>query len=270
MELDEVTTLRVFLDQIGTRRLLTPTEEVTLAKRVERGDTDAKRQMIEANLRLVVSVAKRFRGQGLPFLDLIQEGSFGLTRAVEKFDWRLGYKFSTYAIWWIRQSIQRAIANQARAIRLPVHVIEEEQQLARTESRLERSLGRTPTVDELAVASGLGVTKIDSVRRVARVTASLNQTVGGTDESLEFGELLPDLETVDPIAQAESALGAQEVRAAMKKLPERERRILELRYGFDGEASNIAEIAARLHMPRARVRELMTRGLAQMRLSLAA
>ena len=181
--------LQLFLADVGRHKLLTAAQEVMLAKRVERGDQIARRQMIESNLRLVVSIAKRYRGLGVPFLDLIQEGTLGLNRAVEKFDWRRGYKFSTYATWWIRQSVQRAGANQARTIRIPVHVVERQQQLWRAARRLEVELGREPTKDELAEATGLPIQHVEEALSAASASVSLNQTVGADGEG-ELGDLL--------------------------------------------------------------------------------
>jgi RNA polymerase primary sigma factor len=174
--------LQLFLADVGRHKLLTAAEEVMLAKRIERGDPSAKRHMIESNLRLVVSIAKGYRGLGVPFLDLIQEGTLGLNRAVEKFDWRRGYKFSTYATWWIRQSVQRAVANHARTIRVPVHVVERQQKLSRAARRLEVELGREATKEELAEATGLPMQHVDEALGAANASVSLNQTVGADDE----------------------------------------------------------------------------------------
>ncbi|MCS7007704.1 MAG: sigma-70 family RNA polymerase sigma factor, partial [Gaiellaceae bacterium] len=174
--------LQLFLADVGRHKLLTAAEEVALAKRIERGDPVAKRTMIESNLRLVVSIAKGYRGLGVPFLDLIQEGTLGLNRAVEKFDWRRGFKFSTYATWWIRQSVQRAVANHARTIRVPVHVVERQQKLSRAARRLEVELGREPTKEELAEATGLPIQHVDEALGAAHASVSLNQTVGADDE----------------------------------------------------------------------------------------
>jgi len=185
--------LELFLAEIGRHRLLSGAEEVALAKRVERGDVNAKKQMIEANLRLVVSIAKRYRGLGVPFLDLIQEGTLGLSRAVEKFDWRRGYKFSTYSHWWIRQAVERAIASQARTIRLPFHVIERRQKLAWTARTLAPTLGREPSLEELAEATGLPMQHVDEALGAAHASVSLNQTVGADDEG-ELGDLFADRE----------------------------------------------------------------------------
>src|SRR5437870_5701803 len=226
--------LQLFLADVGRHKLLTASEEVTLAKAIERGDTTAKRRMIESNLRLVVSIAKGYRGLGVPFLDLIQEGTLGLNRAVEKFDWRRGFKFSTYATWWIRQSVQRAVANHARTIRVPVHVVERQQKLSRAARRLAVELGREATKQELADATGLPLQHVDEALGAAQASVSLNQTVGADDEG-ELGDLFADREAADPFDEAEESLRRQGVRRALDALPERERRILELRFGFEGE-----------------------------------
>ena len=196
----------------------TAAEEVTLAKQIERGDPIAKRRMIESNLRLVVSIAKGYRGLGVPFLDLIQEGTLGLNRAVEKFDWRRGYKFSTYATWWIRQSVQRAVANHARTIRVPVHVVERQQKLSRAARRLEVELGREATKDELAEATGLPIQHVDEALGAAHASVSLNQTVGADDEG-ELGDLFADREAADPFDEAEESLRRQGVRRRSTRCP---------------------------------------------------
>jgi RNA polymerase primary sigma factor len=226
--------LQLFLADVGRHKLLNAAEEVQLAKMIERGDLVAKRRMIESNLRLVVSIAKGYRGLGVPFLDLIQEGTLGLNRAVEKFDWRRGFKFSTYATWWIRQSVQRAVANHARTIRVPVHVVERQQKLSRAARRLEVELGREATKEELAEATGLPIQHVDEALGAAHASVSLNQTVGADDEG-ELGDLFADREASDPFDEAEESLRKQGVRRALDALPERERRILELRFGFEGE-----------------------------------
>ncbi len=255
--------LQLFLADIGRHKLLTAAEEVMLAKAIERGDLTAKRRMIESNLRLVVSIAKGYRGLGVPFLDLIQEGTLGLNRAVEKFDWRRGYKFSTYATWWIRQSVQRAVANHARTIRVPVHVVERQQKLGRAARRLEVELGREATKEELAEATGLPIQHVDEALGAAQASVSLNQTVGADDEG-ELGDLFADREAADPFDEAEESLRRQGVRRALDALPERERRILELRFGFDGEPWTLEAIGHELDLTRERVRQLEGQALARL------
>jgi RNA polymerase primary sigma factor len=255
--------LQLFLADIGRHKLLTAAEEVMLAKAIERGDLVAKRRMIESNLRLVVSIAKGYRGLGVPFLDLIQEGTLGLNRAVEKFDWRRGYKFSTYATWWIRQSVQRAVANHARTIRVPVHVVERQQKLGRAARRLEVELGREATKEELAEATGLPIQHVDEALGAAQASVSLNQTVGADDEG-ELGDLFADREAADPFEEAEESLRRQGVRRALDALPERERRILELRFGFEGEPWTLEAIGHELDLTRERVRQLEGQALARL------
>ena len=255
--------LQLFLADVGRHKLLTAHEEVVLAKAIERGDDRAKRRMIESNLRLVVSIAKGYRGLGVPFLDLIQEGTLGLNRAVEKFDWRRGYKFSTYATWWIRQSVQRAVANHARTIRVPVHVVERQQKLSRAARRLEVELGREATKDELAEATGLPIQHVDEALGAAHASVSLNQTVGADDEG-ELGDLFADREAADPFDEAEESLRRQGVRKALDALPERERRILELRFGFEGEPWTLEAIGHELDLTRERVRQLEGQALARL------
>jgi RNA polymerase primary sigma factor len=255
--------LQLFLADVGRHKLLTASEEVTLAKSIERGDLLAKRRMIESNLRLVVSIAKGYRGLGVPFLDLIQEGTLGLNRAVEKFDWRRGFKFSTYATWWIRQSVQRAVANHARTIRVPVHVVERQQKLSRAARRLEVELGREATKEELAEATGLPMQHVDEALGAAQASVSLNQTVGADDEG-ELGDLFADREAADPFEEAEESLRRQGVRKALDALPERERRILELRFGFDGEPWTLEAIGHELDLTRERVRQLEGQALSRL------
>jgi RNA polymerase primary sigma factor len=258
--------LQLFLADVGRHKLLTAAQEVILAKAIERGGQNgdrAKRQMIESNLRLVVSIAKGYRGLGVPFLDLIQEGTLGLNRAVEKFDWRRGYKFSTYATWWIRQSVQRAVANHARTIRVPVHVVERQQKLSRAARRLEVELGREPTKNELAEATGLPIQHVDEALSAASASVSLNQTVGADDEG-ELGDLFADREAPDPFDEAEESLRKQNIRKALDALPERERRILELRFGFEGEPWTLEAIGHELDLTRERVRQLEGQALSRL------
>jgi RNA polymerase primary sigma factor len=255
--------LQLFLADVGRHKLLNAAEEVQLAKQIERGDLIAKRRMIESNLRLVVSIAKGYRGLGVPFLDLIQEGTLGLNRAVEKFDWRRGFKFSTYATWWIRQSVQRAVANHARTNRVPVHVVERQQKLSRAARRLEIELGREATKEELAEATGLPLQHVEEALGAAHASVSLNQTVGADDEG-ELGDLFADREAADPFDEAEESLRKQGVRRALDALPERERRILELRFGFEGEPWTLEAIGHELDLTRERVRQLEGQALSRL------
>jgi RNA polymerase primary sigma factor len=255
--------LQLFLTEVGRHKLLTAAQEVMLAKRIESGDLVAKRQMTEANLRLVVSIAKRYRGLGVPFLDLIQEATFGLIRAVDKFDWRRGYKFSTYATWWIRQAAQRAVANHAHTIRIPTHVGERQQQLARAARRLGVELGREATNHELAAATGLPLQQVDDALSAACASVSLNQTIGA-DEGSEIGDVLADREALDPSDEVEQSLRSQTIRRALGALPERERRILELRYGFDGEPQTLDAVGRELDLTRERIRQLEHRALSRL------
>ncbi len=226
--------LQLFLKDIGKVRLLTAQEEVELAKRIERGDLDAKQKMVESNLRLVVSIAKNYRNQGLPFLDLIQEGTLGLVRAAEKFDYRKGFKFSTYATWWIRQAIARALADKARTIRIPVHVVEKLNKIGRAERKLVTELGREPTAEEIAEVTGIDPDEVDSIKRSAQAPVSLEKPVGDEEES-EFGQFIADERAESPYERAAEILTKEALREALENLSYRERRVLELRYGLGGE-----------------------------------
>ena len=255
--------LQLFLNEIGRHELLTAAEEVALAKRIERGDNVAKERMTNANLRLVVSIAKRYQGHGLPLLDLIQDGTIGLNRAVEKFDWRKGYKFSTYATWWIRQACQRAVANQSDTIRIPVHVQERRQRLRRARARFETTHGRQPTTAELAELTELKLQHVEEALDAADAPVSLNQRVGSEDEA-ELGDLFDDSTAVDPAAEAFDSLRRLEVRRALSTLPEQERLVLELRFGLDGAPLALEAIGKRLGVSRERVRQLEAAALAQL------
>ncbi|MER3409785.1 MAG: RNA polymerase subunit sigma-70 [Thermoleophilia bacterium] len=257
-DLAEATTdaLQLFLNEVGRYPLLTAREEVELAKRIERGDVAAKHRMITSNLRLVVSIAKRYQGQDLSLLDLIQEGIFGLIRAVEKFDWRLGYKFSTYATWWIRQAIQRGIANRARSIRIPVHVAQLERRIARVERELAGRLGRAPTDEEIAEAAALPLDQVLTVRAAPRTVASLDRPVGEEEESATLGEFISS-EAAEPAEEVHISLLAERLQGAVAALPEEERRVIELRYGIGGgEPQTAAQTARLLGISRARVEEI--------------
>jgi RNA polymerase primary sigma factor len=251
-----VDALQLFLNEIARYPLLTGQEEVELAKRIESGDRAAKQRMINSNLRLVVSIAKRYRGQGLSLLDLIQEGVLGLIRAVEKFDWRRGFKFSTYATWWIRQAVQRGIANQARTIRLPVHVADLERKIGRAQGPLTVSLGRAPTDAEIAEVLEVPLGSVLRVRDAARAIASLDQPVQGEGEA-GLGDLLPGAGG-EPLEEVHVSLRQETLRRALLALPELERRVLELRYGVDGDEApqSLEEISHRLGLTREEIRQI--------------
>jgi RNA polymerase primary sigma factor len=255
--LAETTTdaLQLFLREAGRHPLLTAPQEVELAKKIERGDRNAKSRMIQSNLRLVVSIAKNYRNQGLPFLDLIQEGTLGLIRAVEKFDWRRGYKFSTYATWWIRQAVARALADKARTIRMPVHIVERLQKMNRAERTLWMELGREPTLEEIADEASLPIEQAREVRAAARASASLDQPVGESDDAV-FGDFVAGDDPL-PEDRVEVALRSQALILALNSLPDREKHVLVLRYGLvDEEPKTLEEIGKRLGLTRERVRQI--------------
>jgi RNA polymerase primary sigma factor len=248
--------LRLYLRSIGKVELLTAAQEVDLAKRIERGDMLAKRQMVEANLRLVVSIAKGYLGRGLSFLDLIQEGSLGLIRAVEKFDYRRGYKFSTYATWWIRQAVTRAIADKARTIRIPVHMVEKLNRIAYVERQLVQLLGREPEPEEIAAELRWTVTDVKEILRVAQLPVSLEKPVGDEDES-ELGDFVADDAVSEPFEEASEHLQREGVRKALDALPERERQVIELRYGLTGlEPLTLEEVGRTFGVTRERIRQI--------------
>jgi RNA polymerase primary sigma factor len=252
--------LQLFLRDAGRHPLLTAAQEVELAKRIERGDMDAKTRMIQSNLRLVVSIAKNYRNQGLPFLDLIQEGTLGLIRAVEKFDWRRGYKFSTYATWWIRQAVARALADKARTIRMPVHIVERMQKLNRAERTLWTQLGREPTLEEVAEEANLPIAQAHEVKAAARASTSLDQPVGEAEDAV-FGDFVAG-EGPLPDEEVEVSLRCQALAEALGALTERERKVLILRYGLvDEEPKTLEEIGRRLGLTRERVRQIETEAL---------
>ncbi len=256
--------LQLFLNEAGRYALLTAAEEVELAKLIELGDKAAKDRMVNANLRLVVSIAKKYQGHGLSLLDLIQEGIIGLIRAVEKFDWRRGYKFSTYATWWIRQAVQRGVANKSRTIRIPVHIVEREQKIARAERDLTAQLDRQPTDEEIAKKTALKVRHVREVREAARTVASLDKPVGdGSDTS--FGDLLAQ-EAGDIAEEVVVGLGEDALHRAIETLPEREKLVIKLRFGFEGdqEPMSLELIGRELGITRERVRQIETQALGRL------
>ena len=266
-EAQEVSTdaLQLFLKDVGRVDLLTAAQEVELAKRIERGDHRAKQEMVEANLRLVVSIAKRYRNQGLPFLDLIQEGTIGLVRAAEKFDYRKGFKFSTYATWWIRQAVARALADKARTIRMPVHVVEKLNKIVRSERKLRAELGREPISSEIARDLDLTIEDVEQIRRTAQSPVSLEKPVGDEEES-EFGHFITDETMPLPEEAAEVTLRKETLERILGQLSSRERRVLELRYGLNGEhPCTLDEVGRAFNVTRERIRQIENQSLKKLR-----
>ncbi len=248
--------LRLYLRSIGQVDLLTADEEVSLAKRIERGDMAAKQQMVEANLRLVVSIAKGYLGRGLSFLDLIQEGSLGLIRAVEKFDYRRGYKFSTYATWWIRQAVTRAIADKARTIRIPVHMVEKLNKVVHVERQLVQEFGREPTPDEIALELQWTAREVKDILRIAQLPVSLEKPIGEEEDS-ELGDFVEDDAAESPFETASENLRRENVRKALDALPQREREVIEMRYGLKGhQARTLEEVGRAFGVTRERIRQI--------------
>ena len=256
--------LQLFLNEAGRWPLLTKEEEIELAKLIERGDEQAKERMINSNLRLVVSIAKRYQGHGLSLLDLIQEGIIGLIRAVEKFDWRRGFKFSTYATWWIRQAVQRGVANKSRTIRLPVHIADREQKMARAERLLAPKLGRQPTEEEIAKQAKLPLKQVREVRHAARAITSLDKPLGADNEG-RLGDLFAS-ESSEPEEELTVSLEEDVLRRAVAQLPEREREVVKRRYGLNGERdpASLATIGRELGLTRERVRQIEASALEQL------
>ena len=252
--------LDLFLRDASRRPLLTAAQEVKLTKLVERGDAGARQTMIESNLRLVVSIAKKYRHQGLPFLDLIQEGAIGLNRAVDKFDWRQGYKFSTYAHWWIRQAVSRSIADQAKTIRIPTHIGERQHKVAFAARTLAPELGREPSLEELAEATRLPLEHVRQALDCAEASYSLNQAVSPDGET-ELADFLVDPASADPVKEAERSLLRKTVRCRLEMLPDRERLIVERRFGLECEAQSLETVASELGLTRERVRQLQVQAL---------
>jgi RNA polymerase primary sigma factor len=257
--------LQLFLKDIGKVDLLTPAREVELAKRIERGNHGAKQEMVEANLRLVVSIAKKYRNQGLPFLDLIQEGTIGLVRAAEKFDYRKGFKFSTYATWWIRQAIARAPADKARTIRMPVHIVEKLNKIVQSERKLRAELGREPTSAEVGRDLDLTGDEVEQIRRSAQTPVSLEKPLGDEDES-EFGHFLTDENQELPDEAAEVTLRNEALQRILHTLSSRQRQVLELRFGLDGQhPRTLDEVGRTFNVTRERVRQIENQGLRKLR-----
>ncbi|MCW2949796.1 MAG: sigma-70 family polymerase sigma factor [Thermoleophilia bacterium] len=254
-------TLQMYLKEIGRVPLLTAAQEVELAQALEAGSAAAKQRMIEANLRLVVSIAKHYRGQGLGFLDLIQEGTIGLVRAVEKFDWRRGFKFSTYATWWIRQAVARALADKGRTIRMPVHVVEKVNRIGRTERRLVSELGREPSLQEIASELEMPLDEVEQIRQSMQAPMSLDRPVGD-DEDSEFGQFVADESTPAPEDHASDDARAETLRRVLMSLSQRERRVLELRYGLGGEhPRTLDEVGREFGVTRERIRQIENQAL---------
>ena len=259
----ELDTLQLFLNEIGRHRLLTPDEEIELARRIERGDLDAKERMINANLRLVVSIAKKYQGSELTLLDLIQEGILGLIRAVEKFDWRRGYRFSTYATWWIRQAVERGMDAKARTIKLPINLVRNQRKVARAESGLAAKLDRPPTDAEVAAEAQIPLAELHALRDAARTVTSLDRPLG-EGEDAAFGDLLAG-EGPGPEDLVHVSLSEQALRRALGELPERERAVVEMRYGISGgDPTPLREIGRRLGITPERVRQIESRALGRL------
>jgi RNA polymerase primary sigma factor len=260
-----IDSLELFLKDIGKVDLLTAAQEVGLAKRIERGDHGAKQQMVEANLRLVVSIAKKYRNRGLPFLDLIQEGTIGLVRAAEKFDYRRGFKFSTYATWWIRQAVARALADKARTIRMPAHVVEKLNKIVRSDRKLRAELGREPTSAEIGKDLDLTTNEVERIRHSAQTPVSLEKPVGDEDGS-EFGHFLTDENQELPDEAAEVMMRKETLKTILHTLSSRQRQVLELRFGLDGQPPRtLDEVGRTFDVTRERIRQIENQSLMKLR-----
>ena len=257
--------VRMYLREIGKVSLLTAAEEVDLAKRMEKGDIDAKKRLIDANLRLVVSIAKKYIGRGMLFLDLIQEGNLGLIRAVEKFDYRRGFKFSTYATWWIRQAITRAIADQARTIRVPVHMVETINKMVRMSRQLVQELGREPTDDEIAAKMGIEPSRVEEIRRISQLPVSLETPIGEEEDS-QLGDFIEDHELPSPDEAAAGHLLHEQIEEMLSTLSEREREVLHFRFGLeDGHSYTLEEVGTKFNVTRERIRQIEAKALRKLR-----
>ncbi len=260
--------VRTYLKSIGRVRLLTKEDEVRLAKRVEQNDMGAKNALIEANLRLVVSIAKRYSGRGLTLLDLVQEGNLGLIRAVEKFDWRRGFKFSTYATWWIRQAITRALADQSRTIRIPVHMVERMNRVSRVTRNLAQTLGREPTIEEIAKQVEMSPDQVEDILKLGQEPVSLETPVGGEEGDAALGDFIEDGQSQRPHETVAAQLRDHDLAKALEGLPWRERRVLELRYGLAGDAPmTLEDIGTEVGVTRERVRQIESKTLAKLKYS---
>ncbi|MBR0128101.1 MAG: RNA polymerase sigma factor RpoD [Firmicutes bacterium] len=257
--------VRMYLKEIGKVPLLTADEEVELAKRMEQGDEEAKRKLCEANLRLVVSIAKKYVGRGMLFLDLIQEGNLGLIKAVDKFDWTKGYKFSTYATWWIRQAITRSIADQARTIRIPVHMVETINKLIRISRQLLQEEGREPTPDEIAAEMGITVEKVREIQKIAQEPVSLETPIGEEEDS-HLGDFIPDDDAPAPAEAAAFSMLKDQLEEVLSTLTEREQKVLKLRFGLDdGRARTLEEVGKEFDVTRERIRQIEAKALRKLR-----
>ena len=257
--------VRMYLKEIGKVPLLSADEEIELAKRMEQGDEEAKKRLCEANLRLVVSIAKRYVGRGMLFLDLIQEGNLGLIKAVDKFDYRKGYKFSTYATWWIRQAITRSIADQARTIRIPVHMVETINKLIRVSRQLLQTYGREPSPEEIAVEMGLSVDKVREIQKIAQEPVSLETPIGEEEDS-HLGDFIPDDDVPAPAEAAAFSMLKEQLVEVLDTLTEREQKVLKLRFGLeDGRARTLEEVGKEFDVTRERIRQIEAKALRKLR-----